>query len=302
MKNFLNGYVLALVSVFFWSFNVLIAHYLADQLTPFQIAFGRWFVAALILLPMTAKSVWNDRLTLWKYRKLVFLSSLIAVVLQNTIIYQAGRTASVIDMALLGTMSPIFMVLFSKIFLHTSVLMKQIAGFAVALAGVLIIISKGRLGDILHIPLVSGDLWMLFMTVIFGAYGVLQSKNTGVPALTLLGAMVFIGVLILTPVFLITLWTDPIRHLTSEAAVIIVYMGVCPSVISYLCWDIALEKIGALKTGLLYYLMPVFSSVEAYFIFGEKMTGAQLFGGVLVIAGVFIVASRHAKRQVGANA
>ncbi len=298
MKIFLNGYVLALVSVFFWSFNVLIAHYLSNQLTPFQIAFGRWFVAALVLLPLTAKSVWNNRKILWIHRKHVFVSALIAVVLQNTIVYQAGRTASVINMALLGTMAPIFLVIFSKIFLHTSISVKQIIGFGIALLGVLIIISKGRLNDLLHIPVVPGDFWMLFMTVIFGAYGVLQTRKTDVPALTLLGAMVFIGVLILTPVFLITLWTDPVRHLTTEAVVIVIYMGVCPSIISYLCWDISLEKIGALKTGLLYYLMPVFSSIEAYFIIGEKMSAAQLCGGILVVSGVFIAAYHHAKHQL----
>lgn len=228
----------------------------------------------------------------------MFVSALIAVVLQNTIVYQAGRTASVINMALLGMMAPIFLVIFSKIFLHTSISVKQIIGFGIALLGVLIIISKGRLNDLLHIPVVPGDFWMLFMTVIFGAYGVLQTRKTDVPALTLLGAMVFIGVLILTPVFLITLWTDPVRHLMTEAVVIVIYMGLCPSIISYLCWDISLEKIGALKTGLLYYLMPVFSSIEAYFIIGEKMSAAQLCGGILVISGVFIAAYHHAKHQV----
>lgn len=131
-----------------------------------------------------------------------------------------------------------------KNILHTSISVKQIIGFGIALLGVLIIISKGRLNDLLHIPVVPGDFWMLFMTVIFGAYGVLQTRKTDVPALTLLGAMVFIGVLILTPVFLITLWTDPVRHLTTEAVVIVIYMGLCPSIISYLCWDISLEKSG----------------------------------------------------------
>lgn len=228
----------------------------------------------------------------------MFVSALIAVVLQNTIVYQAGRTASVINMALLGTMAPIFLVIFSKIFLHTVISAKQIIGFCIALFGVLIIVSKGQLTHLLHIPLVPGDFWMLFMTVIFGAYGVLQTRKIDVPALTLLGTMVFIGVLILTPVFLITLWTNPIHHLTVEAVVIVIYMGLCPSIISYLCWDISLEKIGALKTGLLYYLMPVFSSVEAYFILGEKISAAQLSGGILVVTGVFIAAYHHAKHQV----
>lgn len=298
MKISLNGYVLAVISVVFWSFNVLISHYMAGKLAPFQIAFGRWTVAALILMPFTIKSVMKYKDVLKIHWKRILVMSLCAVVLQNTIVYQAGKTAAVINMALLGTVAPIFLVLFSKVFLHTTISLKQIFGFCIALCGVVTIISKGHISNIIHIPLVAGDFWMLLMTVVFGIYGVLQTQKIDIPPLTLLATMIFIGVLILIPIFTVTLFVDPIQHVPAEAIMMIVYLGMFPSIISYLCWNIALSKIGALKTGLIYYLMPVFSTTEAYFLIGEKITSAQLIGGGLVIVGVFVTAYHHPKHQV----
>lgn len=298
MKISLNGYVLAVISVIFWSFNVLISHYMAGKLAPFQIAFGRWSIAALVLIPFTLKSVIAHKKVLKIHWKRILVMSLCAVVLQNTIVYQAGKTAAVINMALLGTVGPIFLVIFSKVFLHTTISLKQIFGFCIALCGVLTIISKGHFSDIVHIPLVPGDFWMLLMTVVFGIYGVLQTQKIDIPPLTLLATMIFTGLLILIPIFCFSLFVAPIRYVPVDAVLMIVYLGLFPSIISYLCWNIALGKIGALKTGLIYYLMPVLSTIEAYFLIGEKIITAQLIGGSLVIGGVFITAYHHPKHQV----
>lgn len=299
MKASLAGYLLAVGAILFWSFNVLIAKSLAAELSPFQIAFGRWFVATLIILPMTAKSLIASKQIIKANIKQIVVMSLMAVVLQNTLVYEAGRTASVINMALLGTVGPIFLVVFSSVFMHTKITVKQMAGFACALFGVLVLITKGHIFNLEKFTFVTGDFWMLGMTVTFGIYGVLQTKKIeGISSLTLLGAMVFIGILILFPVFLGSLVLYPVSHLSPKALSLLIYMGVFPSVFSYLCWDIALEKLGALKTGLLYYLMPVFSSIEAYFILGEKMSAAQLSGGVFVLIGVFIAAYHKPKHQV----
>lgn len=299
MKGIFSGYLLAVGAILFWSFNVLIAKTLASELTPFQIAFGRWFFASLLILPITARSLIASKQIIKANLKRIVIMSVMAVVLQNTLVYKAGQTASVINMALLGTVSPIFMVIFSSIFMHTKITLKQAAGFSCALFGVLVLITKGHLFSLEGFTFVTGDFWMLAMTISFAIYGVMQTKKIeGISSLTLLGAMVLIGTAILLPVFLGTLVVHPVSHVTPKAWTLLIYMGIFPSVFSYLCWDIALEKLGTLKTGLLYYLMPVFSSIEAYFILGEKMSAVQLSGGVFVLAGVFVAAYHNSGHPV----
>ena len=44
----------------------------------------------------------------------------------------------------------------------------------------------------------------------------------------------------------------------------------------------------------IYYLMTVFSSIEAYFLLGEEIYKAQIYGGLLVILGIYLT-NKHTK-------
>lgn len=107
-KNSWSGYFLALTAIFFWSFNLIIASYFATSLEPFEIAFGRWFVASLILVPMAWTGIKQNFSLLLKSWKLVISLAVTGIVLDNTLIYYAGRTASAINMGLLDVTGPIF--------------------------------------------------------------------------------------------------------------------------------------------------------------------------------------------------
>ncbi len=295
----LSAYGLALLAILFWSFNVIIARYLADSLSPVQTAFGRWFFALIFILPFTWKRLYQERKILLKHWKVILASSVTGISVMNTLIYQAGETASAVNMSLIGTIGPIFLVIFSHIFLHTHISGKQIIGFICSLSGVLIIISKGEISNIIGFKLVSGDFWMLGMTVFFGIYGVIQIfAPKEIPQVTYLSISILIGTLILLPFFIWSMINKPPEQVSWEAISILAYMGLLPSLLSFLCWDIALKRLGGLKTSLLYYLMPVFSTIEAFFLLQESISKAQIIGGIIVLGGVFITAIHQKHKPV----
>lgn len=290
-KSTLYGYLMGIGAVFFWSFNVIIARGLVGVLSPVQISFGRWFFAALFLLPFTAKVMLRDKELIAAHFKLIFAQSMTGVVLMNLLVYYAGQTTSAINMSLLGTVGPIFLVVFSALLLHVKVSMKQLSGFAAALLGVLTIITRGNLFNLEKFTFVIGDLWMLAMTVMFGLYGVLQSKKIeGLSSVSQLSAVITVAVIVFLPFFLMSLAVNPPGSVSGNVWMILIYMGVLPSLFSFFCWNGALERLGGLKTSLIYYLMPVFSTIEAYFLLGEKISAPQVYGGLLVVIGVFIAA------------
>ena len=61
MLNKYAGYLLATTAVLLWSFNIIYAKILPEYLTPVQISFIRWMLAALFFLPFTAKSIYTHR-------------------------------------------------------------------------------------------------------------------------------------------------------------------------------------------------------------------------------------------------
>lgn len=296
------GYFYALAATFFWSFNIVIASYFADSLTPWEIAFGRWFVAAVILAIAAWKGLKENFKLLLKHKWLVVWLALTGIVLDNTLIYYAGRTSSAVDMGLLDVTGPIFLVILSRIFFKTAISVKQIIGLIVAVFGVLVIILNGDFSQIRQFKFVSGDFWMLVNTFCFAVYSLLQSKRPPqISQMTMLAATAIVGVVIIFPVLALTVSKTQLLSLNTEEIEVMLYLGVFNSVLSYLAWNTALNKIGNIKTGIIYYLLPIFSGVEAYYMLGEQINAAEIYGGILVIGGIALVSIQKHQNKIVAQ-
>lgn len=297
-KNQFSGYFYALTAIFFWSFNIIIATSFATSLRPLEIAFGRWSIATLILIPLAWKNLRSNLKVLLKNWEIVLALAITGVVIDNTLIYTAGHTASVIDIGLLDVTGPIFLVLLSRIFLKTPITKKQVLGLLIAVYGVLVIIMNGDFTELKNVKLVPGDLWMLLNTFSFAVYSLLQYRRPKEVSQTgMLAATALVGVLIIYPLML---WSTPeaqLRRFNMEDLAVVVYLGAFNSVLSYLSWNSALASIGNVKTSIIYYLLPLFSGIEAYFILGEKLYTVELIGGALVIAGIAFVSLSGIKRK-----
>lgn len=289
-NNSFSGYLLALTAIFFWSINIIIASYFATSLEPFEIAFGRWFIACLILVPLAWKDLKANWNLLWRHWPLVLTLAITGIVLDNTLIYYAGRTASAIDMGLLDVTGPIFLVVLSRIFLKTPISGQQILGLAVAVFGVVVIILQGDLTQLSKFKFVSGDFIMLLNTFLFAVYSLLQAKRPPqVSQSAMLASTAVVGVIIIAPFLFSTVSLPKLASLQPIDYGVFIYLGVCNSVISYLAWNTALAKIGNVRTSIIYYLLPLFSGIEAYLVLHEKLYWSQFVGGALVIGGIALV-------------
>lgn len=283
------GYVYAVLAVFFWSFNVIVAKYFVDTFTPWQISFYRWFFASVILFPFVVKEIYKNGDIYFKYWKKVLLYSLFGIILMNTFSYVAAQTISAVEMSLIGVMGPVFIVILSRIFLKIRVSKLQIIGIALSFLGVIVIILHGHILKV-NLTFKIGDLWMLMLALSFGIYSVLMTKKPKEFSQTgLLSMMIFVGTIFILPLFIWQTIHSPVCDKWDMLTVgTLVYMGLFNSVISYLCWNLSIEKIGSLKSSVIYYLMPIFSSIEAYFLLDEEIYSSQIYGGILVLLGIYL--------------
>jgi drug/metabolite transporter (DMT)-like permease len=72
---------------------------------------------------------------------------------------------------------------------------------------------------------------------------------------------------------------------------IILFLGLGASVISFLSWNVAVGHLGAGRTALFGNLIPVFSSIEAALLLHEDFTNVHIVSMILVFTGI-IVANR----------
>lgn len=289
-KNSLSGYLFALTAIFFWSINLIIANSFATSLHPLEITFGRWFIASIILVTIAWRDLKDNFALILKSWKLVLALAITGMVFDNTLIYYAGRTASAIDLGLLDVTGPIFLVLLSWIFLRTPISGKQWFGLAVAFCGVLVIIVNGDFSQLKNFKFVPGDFLMLFNTFSFAVYSLLQHRRPPqISQTAMLASCAVVGVIINYPLMRLTTPVTQLSMFNMEDVVVVAYLGIFNSVISYLSWNSALASIGNVKTSIIYYLLPLFSGIEAYLILGEKLYLSDLIGGALVIGGIALV-------------
>ena len=68
----------------------------------------------------------------------------------------------------------------------------------------------------------------------------------------------------------------------------ILFLGLGASVICFLIWNIAINKLGAGRTALFGNLIPVFSSIEAAIILHEQFTSVHVVSMIIVFAGILL--------------
>lgn len=298
-QSILKGYLAGFAAVLFWSANVIIAHWMTGKLEPAQVSLGRWIVAGIILVPFTIVDIirtWASfRQHLGRNILLALAIGVVSISIQNTLVYAAGHTASAIDMALIGTCGPIFLALLSALVLHKPIRLKQGIGLATACFGVLLLIAHGDLARLSSFNFVIGDLYMLIVSFSFALYTLLLTfRPDDLAPATMLGMAVIVGICVLSGYVGITQGAAGFTIPDTKVLMLLLYMGIFPSVCSFICWNVALSHLGAVRTGIVYYTMPLLSSIEAYFFLGEGMGISQIWGGCLILGGV-LFASQHKK-------
>jgi drug/metabolite transporter (DMT)-like permease len=68
----------------------------------------------------------------------------------------------------------------------------------------------------------------------------------------------------------------------------IVFLAIFCSIIAYLVYNIALERMDASQVGLYIYFVPLSTIILSWLILGETMTMATIGGGLMVLLGMYL--------------
>ena len=295
----LTGYGLALGASILWSTIFLFARGAAGQMSPVEMAFWRWGLAFAAILPFAWTALKTQRALLRTSLPLLILAGLVGFSGYSLLLFQAGKSTEATNLALLAASAPIFMALFSRVFLRERLGFRQILGLLVAVSGVIFLILRGEFSRLLTLTLRAGDLWMLLASSLFAAYSVIiRRRPKGLGQTVFLAAMLGCGTLSLLPFMLFEVagaaWQPPSLELMGLLA----FIAIAPSLAAYMMWNEAIARIGAARAGVMYYSVPLFSSLEASWLLGEQVAAPQVVGGMLIIGGI-LFSSLDALRRSG---
>ena len=115
--------------------------------------------------------------------------------------------------------------------------------------------------------------------------GVLPKKATFL-------ATIVIGIIVLLP---FTSWKGihsafELSKITLMEWVGILYLGIFPSVLSFLCWNEGIMQVGPSKSSNFLHLIVFFAGIIAFFV-GETYSVVQFIGGVMILMGVLVTSN-----------
>lgn len=287
MQQSALGYGSALLATIIWSGNFVVARALADLIPPWQCNFWRWLVALVVLLPFAWRHLARDWPGIKKHWRYLSLMAVLGVTLMNTLIYKAGQTTESLNMALLVPTAPIVILLLSRLIYNEPITPRRLAGVLVVLAGVVILVSRGQWQRLAGLELNSGDFWALGGALCFGLYSLfMRQRGNDISPLGFNAATFGLGLLYALPFTVVEAWLLPAPALSPALVTGILYAGVGCSFLSFWFWTLAVDNIGPVRAGIVYYSLPVFAAVASVLVLGEHVTPAQVAGGLLIIGGI----------------
>lgn len=283
-----SGMSLAVLAAVIWSGNFIVARGVSSHIPPVSLAFFRWLTASVILFPFCIRGFLKQRSIVYANLKYFFWIALMGITLFNTCIYVAGHYSQAINLALIGTTSsPVFSLILAAIFLRERITANRLIGLLICIAGILYLLSGGNVHHLITLRFSKGDWWVLAGGMCFAIYNILvRIKPPAISPFNFLLVNFSFGTILLFPLFLIERSVTPPIQWTTDLGLIIAYLGLGASVISYLCWNAAINRLGAARTAIFGNLIPVCSVLEAVLLLHEKITVIHIISGSIVILGL----------------
>jgi drug/metabolite transporter (DMT)-like permease len=287
--------MLSLMSLF-WAGNIVLGRYVAGHVPPFTLTFCRWAGTCLVLAPFAWPYLMREWPVIRKNLPLLLLLAFTGFAFNNALSYWGLQHTQALNALLIQSSGPLFVALWSLVLFGVRLSWMQAAGILVSLLGVLVIILRGDLAALAAIRVNAGDVSFAAALFVFGLYSALMPKRPRINPLSLIAFTTGCGALMLIP---LVGWEVSIGEtLTFDTLTVLtlIFVVIFPSTLAYLFFNRGIELIGPNRAAPFFHLVPVFGSVMAIVLLGEKPELFHLVGYVLVLAGIFTASRRGSAR------
>jgi drug/metabolite transporter (DMT)-like permease len=133
-----------------WAGNAIVGRLVHDQLPPVLLNFLRWGIAFFLLLPL-AGPVFRRDAGMWKHWKRYAMLGLLGIGMYNALQYMALQSSTPINVTLVASGMPVWMMLTGWLFFGVPVNRRQVAGAVLSIAGVLLVLARGEWRHVLEL-------------------------------------------------------------------------------------------------------------------------------------------------------
>jgi drug/metabolite transporter (DMT)-like permease len=289
--------LLLVVPPLLWAGNAVVGRLVTGLVPPMTLNFLRWALAFVILLPL-AYRVLRPGSAMWPQWKRFALLGLLGVGCYNALQYLALKTSTPLNVTLVASSVPVWMLAVGGLCFGQRVSRQQIAGALLSITGVLVVLSRGQWALLAEVRLVPGDVYVLLATLAWAFYSWLLVQPRDPPDIrqdwaAFLMAQIVFG-LGWSGLFAGSEWALTDAHITWgwPLAAALLFIAVGPAVIAYRCWGMGVQRVGPAIAGFFSNLTPLFAALLSAAFLGELPHLYHALAFVLIVGGI-VVSSRR---------
>jgi len=287
-----------------WAGNAVVGRALHTLIAPSTLNFLRWLLAFALLLPL-AWQVLRPASGLWPHWRRYAALGLFGIGSYNALQYLALQTSTALNVTLVGSGMPVWMLVVGALFFGVPVTRRQAVGALLSVTGVVLVLSRGSVGELLALRLVPGDLYMVLATISWAFYSWLlvrtsepQSIRTDWSAF-LMAQMVF-GLA----------WSGTfagVEQALQPAPAVwglpllagLAFIAIGPAILAYRFWGVGVQRAGPVLGGFFINLTPLFAAVLSAAVMGEAPQAFHAVAFGLIVAGIFVSSRSQGRPATG---
>jgi drug/metabolite transporter (DMT)-like permease len=296
-KLSLSTSALLTVPPILWAGNAVVGRLVREAVPPMTLNLLRWAIALVLLLPLGRAAFAQGSGMLANWRRYSMLG-LLGVGLYNSLQYLALQTSTPINVTLVASGMPVWMMLVGRLCFKVAVRPRQVVGAVLSIAGVLLVLCRGDWQQLAALRLVVGDLYMILATIAWSFYSWLLLQQKDAPALradwaAFLLVQVGYGVLwsaalaggewALEPVHIG--WSWPL-------AAALAYVAIGPAILAMRCWGAGVMRAGPNVGAFFINLTPLFTALLSSAFLKEPPHLYHALAFALIVGGIVVSARR----------
>ena len=289
-----KGHLLALITIIIWGTTFISTKVLLKDFSPVEILFFRFLLGFFVLLLVYPRRL---KLTSKKQEWYFVFAGITGVTLYFLLENIALTYTFASNVGVIVSINPFFTALLAHFFLNKEKLEGRFfKGFIVSMIGILLINLNTNKVLMLN-PL--GDMLAVFAAIVWSIYSILIKKISDFKynIIQVTRRVFFYGIIFMIPslfIFDFKLGLDRLFNVSNLLNIL--FLGIGASALCFGTWNYCIKVLGAVKTSVYIYMVPIVTLMTSSVILKEKITLLSFTGTIITLGGLVILEKRDKEK------
>ena len=289
-----SGHLFASITILIWGNTFISTKILLVDFQPIEILFFRFVIGLLALLIIYPRRLRNTT----PRQELTFLAAGLCGVSLYYLLENIALTYTMAaNVSVIISTAPFFTAILSQLFLKEEKLrIGFFIGFAIAMVGIFLVSFSGSKLELNPV----GDILALLASFLWACYSILTKKisSFGYNTIQTTRRIFVYGILFMIPALFLMDFHLGLERFTSPVYLFnIAFLGLGASALCFVSWNFAVRVLGAVRTSVYIYMVPVITVIMSVFVLHERITVLSFVGMLLILTGLILSETTKGERQ-----